>query len=401
MWLARDPSGLLFHPNSRQSRPGLILLASLIQAPLSLIVTPDGPPVPVYQGLYNPLAVARSFTRDQPAYLAYILLNIVILLASFHALRAVFERHVPIRNGATMVIVVATGLLLIANDVTKAFFWSPHTQMFNILVPVLAVYATQRVIAEQRIARGFALGMGALVGLGMTAYPFFVVIVACMLLPAIVYLVRAASATARNGDLRRDLKHEPKHDLGRDLASLAILLTLSAVPSALWYFAVQMTTGRFFSAELDLRPVVWMKDALEQGVGTLLAQWFDYLHQFLVLAAPQAFALAAIVVLLIATVVGVVMRCRVAPMNLWNAIAMIGIGLYVSCAVLGFYTCVGWVADRLAYPAIPPLLVAAGVVAVLIAQRLPASSRTVFAGVYLLVAVGQMIYEVAKIGPWS
>jgi hypothetical protein len=268
--------------------------------------------------------------------------------------------------------------------------------MFNILVPVLAVYATQRVIAEQRIERGFALGMGLLVGLGMTAYPFFVVIVACMLLPAIVFLLRAAFAMARQRDPRRDLKR----DLGRDLASLAILLVLSAVPSALWYVGVQMTVGRFFSAELGLRQVVWMKDALEQGVGTLLAQWFDYLQQFLVLAASQAFALAAVIVLLIATV-GVLMRYRVAPMNLWAVMAMIGIGLYVSCAVLGFYTCVGWVTDRLAYPAIPPLLVAAGVVAVVIAQRLPARSRTVFAGVYLLVAVGQMIYEVAKIGPWS
>src|SRR5262249_23472767 len=144
MWLARDPSRLLDERNSRQSRPGLVLLAALIQAPLALIVPPDGPPRQVYQGLYDPERVARTFTQDRPAYLAYVLLNFAILLASFHVLWRAIERGRPARDGITATIVVATGLLLVANDVTKAFVWSPHTQVFNILAPVLAVYATQR-----------------------------------------------------------------------------------------------------------------------------------------------------------------------------------------------------------------------------------------------------------------
>jgi hypothetical protein len=385
MWLARDPSGLLFHTNSRQSRPGLILLAALIQAPLSLIVPPDGPPTPVYQGLYDPLAVARSFVRDQPAYFAYILLNFAILLAGFQALLAAIERCQPVRSGATAIIVVATGLLLLANDVTKAFFWSPHTQMFNILVPILAVYATQRVVAEKRLQRGFALGMGLVVGLGMTAYPVFVVIPACILLPALLGVLRERSWAVRR----------------RDLASLAFLLVLSAIPSALWYAYVQTTTGHFFNAELDLRQVVWMKDALGQGLGTLLAQWFDNLWQLLVLAAPQALALAAIVTWLGATVAAAWLRRHIEPARFAAAVPMVATGLYVSCAVLAFYTCVGWITDRLAYPMILPLMVAAGASAVVIAQRLPPTARSVFAGGYLSIAIAQMIYEVAKIGPWS
>ena len=82
MWLARDPAGLVDHINSRQSRPGLILLAAAIQAPLSLVLPPDGPPIPVYQGLYDPLRVAQRFVEDRSAYFAYIMLNVAILLAS-------------------------------------------------------------------------------------------------------------------------------------------------------------------------------------------------------------------------------------------------------------------------------------------------------------------------------
>ena len=385
MWLARDPSGLLFHKNSRQSRPGLILLAALIQAPLSLVLPPEGPPTPVYQGLYDPIAVAASFTRDRPAYFAYLLLNFGILLASFQALRLAIEGWHPVRNGASAIILVATGMLLVANDVTKAFVWSPHTQMFNILVPVLAVLATQRAFAAGRIERGFALGMGLLTGIGMTIYPVFVVIPACLLLPAIIGLWREKSWALRR----------------RDLASLTILLLLSATPLALWYGFVLATTGHFFNAELDLRQVIWMKDALDEGVGVLAAQWFGNLGLSLSVAAPQALGLGVFLGWLVFMVVVALARRHLDIARLTPALPMIAIGLYASCAALGFYTCVGWVTERLAYAMLPPLVVAAGALGIVIAQRLPPAPRAVFAGGCLLIAIGQMTYEVAKVGPWS
>jgi uncharacterized membrane protein YfcA len=80
---------------------------------------------------------------------------------------------------------------------------------------------------------------------------------------------------------------------------------------------------------------------------------------------------------------------------------MIATGLYASCAALGFYTCVGWVTERLAYAMLPPLVVAAGALGIVIAQRLPPAPRSVFAAGCLLIAIGQMTYEVAKVGPWS
>ncbi len=385
MWLAREPSGLLDHVNSRQSRPGMILLAALIQAPVSLVAPPEGPPTPVYQGLYDPVRVAWSFSQDRPAYIAYILLNIAILLASFHVLRRVIERHAAARDAAAAVIVVATGLLLVANDVTKAFVWSPHTQMFNILVPMLAVYATQRAAAGAFADRGFALALGLAVGFGMTAYGVFAVIAACVLPVAIVLQARQRSATAR-----RD-----------GIINLAAFVALSAAPSLLWYLYVRTTTGHFFNAELDLRQVVWMKDALEEGLGTFLAAWFGNLGDLLAFAAPQALALAAFVVWLALTVFVSARRGAGERAPLAAALPAIGIGLFVSVAVLGFYTCVGWVTDRLAYPMIPPLVAAAGASALLIARRLPPRRREVCAAGCLAIALAQTIYVVVKEGPWS
>lgn len=385
MWLARDPAGLLNHLNSRQSRPGLILLAAAIEAPLSLIVPPEGPPVPIYQGLYDPPRVAQSFIQDEPAYFAYILLNLAILLASFHVMRRAIEQRQPARNGAEAIILVAAGLLLVANDVTKAFFWSPHTQMFNILVPVVAVYATQRVVVDARLERRLALALGTLIGLGMITYPAFIVVPACVLPPALLGLFRAPSARAR----------------GRDLASLALMLLLAVIPAALWYVFLRLTAGHMFYAELSDNEVVWMKDALAHGVGTFLAGWFGNLGQLVAMAAPQALALTALVGWLGFTFVRAARRGEIEDGRVTAALPMVGTGLYVSFAMLGFYTCVGWMAPRLAFPMLPPLVAAAGATALLLARRLPPGPRTVLAGGCLAIAAAQIVYEVAKQGPWS
>jgi 4-amino-4-deoxy-L-arabinose transferase-like glycosyltransferase len=110
-------------------------------------------------------------------------------------------------------------LLLVGNDVTKAFFWSPHTQLFNVLVPVLALNATLRVLDGAAFDRTFALGLGLAVGLGLTAYGVFVVVPTCLMLPWLWALTREPSRARR--------RHA--------LANLALLLALSIAPMALWY----------------------------------------------------------------------------------------------------------------------------------------------------------------------
>src|ERR1700704_6723081 len=78
------------------------------------------------------------------------------------------------------------------------------------------------------------------------------------------------------------------------------------------------------------------------------------------MAAPQALGLIALVAWLALTVLVGLARRNLDAARLSPAVPVIAIGLYASGAALGFYTCVGWITERLVYAMLPPLLVAAG-----------------------------------------
>jgi hypothetical protein len=379
MWLARDPAGLLAENNARQARPGLIAAAALLTAPLWLVV-PASTPRPVDAGLRDPAEITASFARDLPAYIAYVLLNIALLAASFFILRKLLNSLGAAGHfgAAEMSILVSAGLLLVANDVTKAFVWSPHTQMFNMLVPVLAVYATLRTWSGALADWRFATAMGIAAGLGMTAYPVFVVIPVCCLPPALVMIARTHLPSRRR----------------RAIAGLALLLGFGALPSLLWYLAVRLTTGDFFHYEVAQGEVVWMAGSWAKGAGVLL---YDLLHNAWVLfaaAMPQATA-----IILFAALTGWVTFAKGASLR--PAYPFMTVGLYVSIAMLGFYACVGWLVDRLAYPILPPLLAAAAAAAIAVSQQLDERDRPRFATAISILALAQMVYVIAKDGPWS
>jgi hypothetical protein len=379
MWLARQPEGLLEHRNARQSRPGMIVAAALLTRPLSLVAPPGGPPLPVTQGLLETERITPALARDLPAYLAYILLNGALLLLCFHFVRKMVA-PAGVNDGPGMVIVAAIGLLLIGNDVTKAFFWSPHMQLFNVFVPVLALYATLRVFDGAPFDRTFALGLGLAIGLGVTAYGVFIVIPICLLLPWIWALAREPKSARR--------RHA--------LANLALLLALSIAPMALWYLFVVRMTGQFFHIEADhFGQVMWILSALEQG--SFLRRFFMTLGELLGFAAPQALPLA----MLLGMLAILAWHDRDAAAGLRAAFPVALVALYVSAAFLGFYTCVGWYSDRLAYPAIPPLLIAAGAAAATMVSRMdPLGCQRLTRGCAGL-ALANLIWVVIKDGPWS
>lgn len=381
MWLAREPSGLLAKDNARQSRPGLVIAAAILQVPLSFVITYGAAPQAIAAGTDDTAAITKSLENNLPTYLAYVLLNVGILVASFFILRRVIEQRHESRatDSASALLVVSIGLLLVANDVTKAFVWSPHTQMFNIFVPVLSLYVTLRLLRGGLLNRSFVLGIGFTVGLGLTAYPFFVVVAACAIPPA----------------LWMTIKERTKR--GRAAAHLSALIVLSVVPSLLWYAYVRTTTGGFFQFEISKHQVVWMAETWAGGIEPFVHDWFGHLWGLLGLAAPQVIPVAV----LIAWLAIFAVRHRTALRGtdqLWPIVAS---ALYVSITVLGFYTCVGWIVDRLAYPPIPPLIAAAGAAALVLNRTLSTSQRRELVAGVVLIAITQMVVAIVKVGPWS
>jgi hypothetical protein len=372
LWLAREPAALLEQNNERQTRPGFVIAAAALNDLISQFIKPGGTPQRIGTGFLDPKLITQAFARDLPAYLAYILLNVALLLTSFHFWRKLIEPRMS-HGAAIGTVVVASGLLLVTNDVVKAFVWSPHTQMFNILVPLIALYATLRTWQGAILDRRFMLAMGVITGLGATAYPVFVVIPAC--------LIPIALISAR----------------WRASGNLALLLALSIAPSALWYAYVVWQTGSYYQEEMAQGEVVWMMEALSKGYGNFIAEWFGTLGTFLMMAAPQALPL----VVLLAWVTVAAIIDRRARERLPSLMPMALAALYVSLAVLCFYTCVGWTATRLAYPILPPLLAAAAAGAVVVASHMDRSRRTVFAVGCVGILAVQMVYLVVKDGPWS
>lgn len=374
--LASDPTGLFKAKNYRQSRPGLILFAAALNVPLSLFAKTVADTTPPQD---DPERIIDSYSRYFPAYLAYMLLNGGILLLSFHFLRKTIECSSFDERTATPIL-VSVGLLLVTNDVTKAFFWSPHTQMFNILVPVMAVYAGVRIWGGALSHRRFATGLGLFVGFGLTAYGAFAIILGVVTIMAALPRTRATKS-------------------GTAVAiNWFLILVLSALPTLFWYFTVRAVTNDFFSAEINEEAFVWMLRSWDNGFSVLLTEWFSKFAWMLRYAAPQALPLLVLALFILWQAWQNPVAARKA---MSDASPSVGAGLLVSVAVLVFYTCVGWIFWRLAFPIIPPLLVATGAVAVSFAHTLGRERGMILARGISIIAAANWIYVVAKDGPFS
>jgi len=159
MRLASEPSALLEPRNTRQSRPGMIAAAATVAWALSPLTTlADKLGVRAGRADIDPQRISTALARDIPAFFAYIILNVLLVLMTFYFFRLICA---PWLDNSALAIVVLTsvGFLLVTNDVVKAFVWTPHTQMFNLLVPVFALYASMCANAGALVQRRFAISI--------------------------------------------------------------------------------------------------------------------------------------------------------------------------------------------------------------------------------------------------
>jgi hypothetical protein len=391
MRLAVNPSRLLDVNNIRTSRPTMILVAASIASIISPLVPKPTDMATVDAGSTDDAnRTASSLETMGAAYVAYVLLNFAILCGAFLLMRNVMMEvsannpRVQLSTTRTTMTIVGFGLLMISNDAVKAFAWSPHLQLFNILVPVLCIWTlwmswTNRLV-ERWQAFLFALG----IGLGVAAYPTFLMCLFCMLGPWIVRQWQAGGF----------------HDKRTHLYLRTTALVGTALsPLIVWYFYVKITVGNFYIHETTkFNQVVWIADAWRDGPFTLLYSWFGNAFYLVVMATPQLLFTALAVVwtfIMLArdktAILTILSTCRL-------ALSFCGVAAVLYIA---FFATVGYMAPRLAVGIVPACVVAAGIFAVVATHSISNRNCKILEMGYVGLGALAAMVTVVKDGPWS
>lgn len=123
--------------------------------------------------------------------------------------------------------------LFVFNDVTKAFLLTPHTQIFNILAPLVCLYGFLQVKDHDLFNKWQIYLFAFLVGLGVTAYGTFVLFIPSVFI-ALVWVV---------------LRDKKKINL-RIALGFCLLVFLTMLPFLVWVLYVYHLNGSFFQFEI-------------------------------------------------------------------------------------------------------------------------------------------------------
>jgi hypothetical protein len=257
---AADPATALAPTDWRQQRPLLSLTVWALAKPVQ-VIPPEFTTGPEW----------LRFNGWLDEYHGYLVLNAFLLGAGL----AMFLRLLPIKGLTAWLTTLPFLVWLTINEVTRAFFWTAHEQMFTIAVATGGMLAFTRAWQHRLDSPGPLIGVSAVLAAGLLAYGTTVIVFVGLFL---IFLVR------------------------KNWRQLAILSAVTVLPYAIWYAFVRITTGGFYVYEsYKNRTFVWVFDAAKGGVGDLWAESKGKIYGFwqvseYVLANPLA--LLTLVILL-------------------------------------------------------------------------------------------------------
>jgi len=350
---AADPSRLLAKRSIRQARPALIVVAAGVSQTVGRAVFAT--PLP------------RLYSLATPEDFAYVLLNLLIAAGSI----ALFLRLVPFGLAA-----VAAAAWIAFDDVVKAFFWTPHTQLFNLLVPVLSIAVARAVLVDPRLRRPLVLG-GIGLGLGMLAlaYGSFIVTGAAA---GVAFLLGA--------------RRQPAAQMLVGAGALAVGFVL---PNLLWIGLCLAVAGSFYVHETrKYWEFTWAAHTAQHGVAAFARYWWSVtvleLQATLPTVAPAAMAT------LVAWLAAIATGTRVAAAQVPTMVA----SFLVLALSVGFLDLLGFYASRISYMLVPVLIVIlVGLVAALKDRRRHLGQA--LEGLIVLAAVVNALVVVLRHGPYS
>jgi len=310
-----------------------------------------------------------------PEYAAFLLFNWLLLVAAALLLRRLLGAEGMLD---TCMVLPLTALLV--NEVTKAFFWTPHVQILNVLVPLLSM---QLLVWIQSHASTTGWGevaiIGASLGVASLMYGVFAMTVSAVALYLVLWHAPGAMRT--------------RLPLGMTKAML--LLATFFAPVVAWSMLVTAQAGSFFSPETArYRQFIWIADSLAQGPTALFSQLGRHLTRYIAtFPGVVAFPAATIAALRIAALMHD--EPTVARRTLGRAI------LCVAVATVTFYGLMGYYASRLTWAIAPVLFMLIGVEIALLQRSLSEQARPRLRFTVATVALCYAVYWYARAGPYS
>ena len=388
---AKDPATLLAPGSMRQERPGSSLLVYAISWPLDLVyrsirkesgfeiernIDPSG------RIAHDRVERITDKAQYVPYYAGFIILNSVVLIGCL-ALYAYSIGLGALRWALFSLPSFWLGLLVIANNVTKQFFWSPHTQLLNILAAlggIAACIALFEAAQRQKVywATSFAFGVM------MLFYGAFIVPV---IATGLIYLYLEFRD---NGIGSRSL--------GRLLLVNLVAVALFIVPYLSWHAYVVWLNGDFSYTYEKFDHIIWVaKIYSAEGISAVVRQFGAYWLAFFKFAILQGWGLF----FLFAVIWGLALRAKPRESDRLDERTklVIAVGLVFVLLLSLFVSLYGLPRYRLAFSALVPVIIILGLMMrrIELAPVRPAALLAITGGGLALYA----IWNVVKFGPYS
>jgi hypothetical protein len=223
---SQDPMRLVSNSTPLQDRPLHSFTVFVISKVLSFLGVPVGPITYVGQD-----EIPQTYFLLN--YIIFIFINLVILMISLYiALKALNKRLGNSRRLHHLSFGFVT-VLVTQNPITREFFWTPHSQLFNILIPCLLFYLIQPQIVITR-RRYWILMVTISTSLLIYPSPY-------TLLP--IFFIK----TYRN--------------LGK---KYSVLIFVSLLPKLMWPFVLNAMGGEYVDWPVRYyRRLVWIFDSIK------------------------------------------------------------------------------------------------------------------------------------------
>lgn len=369
MVLARNPGMLLTDAQRKwQSRPIYPLLGYFAAVPFRVgrWLSLAGMGSPDVRRDVTPVEsrpVNRLFNNLISEYLGYTTINLALIVVALILFCRLITRGGPV--GAWLLFPAA---MLVINEVSKAFFWSPHLQIFNIFHPIVSIEVSRRLVADRsRSLKNLAL-IGMALGLASLAYGAFLVTVAAAALTILIVG-----------------RENPGYLNGRVLPIISVVLS-AAIPVLLWIGLVRLVCGSFYSHETQAyHQFVWVIEAWQAGWANFQVVTFRHLADFYIILSQ-----VSIFPLTVTAILRIVSGMLVSRSNEYELPEFRNVSIALACYLLAavpFYVLMGVYFTRLEWCLTVPLIILAGLelqrIALITKRRLPAMVSAAAAAAYI------------------